>query len=252
LLDQNSHSGIRGRAVEGSAFFLARVKAMDTTTLDILYEDNHLLALNKPNGLATQGAEAGRPSLLALAKEYIKQKYGKPGNVYLGTVSRLDAAVSGVVIFARTSKAAARLAEQFRNRTVRKVYWAVVTGSAAPSETCENWLVRDDARRLVRLADAKTAGAQHARLTYCRKQRLRRGWLLEVTLETGRKHQIRAQLAARDLPIFGDRKYGSREPFAEGIALHSRLLELTHPTRSETIRLLADVPATWRTFGIHR
>lgn len=223
---------------------------MNRSAFEILYEDNHLLAVNKPAGLPTQGAEAGKPSLLVLAKDYIKQKYHKPGNVYLGTVSRLDAAVSGVVVFARTSKAAARLSEQFRARATHKVYWAVVSGQPAEMEICVDWLVKDEAHQRMRVADNRTSGAQTARLTYHRKQKLQRGWLLEIELETGRKHQIRVQLAARGLPIVGDRKYGSPEPFAGGVALHSRLLELAHPTRPEKLALVADPPKIWRNLGL--
>jgi 23S rRNA pseudouridine1911/1915/1917 synthase len=218
---------------------------MARATLDVLYEDNHLLAVNKPAGIPTQGAEANRPSLLSLAKTYVKEKYHKPGNVYLGTVSRLDALVSGVVVFARTSKAAARLAEQFRDRTVRKVYWAIVGGNPTANATCDDWLAKDEARHRMRVVDARSTDAAPARLTYRRLRRVSRGWLLEVTLETGRKHQIRAQLAARGLPILGDQKYGSRESFPGGIALHSRLLELVHPTRGEPITFLAEPPESW-------
>lgn len=220
------------------------------TNLEVIYEDNHLLALNKPPGIATQGAEAGRPSLLHLARHYIKQKYRKPGNVYLGTVSRLDAAVSGVVVFARTSKAAARLSEQFRRHTVRKVYWAVVSGEPAAGATCTDWLVKDESRQRMQVADEGTAGTQFARLSYRRIQRLSAGWLLEIALETGRKHQIRCQLAARRLPILGDRKYGSRQFFSEGIALHARMLQLVHPTRDETFSLEADPPVSWGRLGL--
>jgi 23S rRNA pseudouridine1911/1915/1917 synthase len=222
---------------------------MVRTTLEVLYEDNHLFAVNKPAGIPTQGAEAERGSLLALAKTYIKEKYHKPGNVYLGTVSRLDAAVSGVVVFARTSKAAARLAEQFRDRTVRKIYWAIVAGNPAPFAACEDWLAKDEVRHRMRVVEARSAGAANARLAYRRLKRVGRGWLLEVSLETGRKHQIRAQLAARSLPILGDQKYGSRESFPGGIALHGRLLELVHPTRGEPMTFLAEPPPAWRSFG---
>jgi 23S rRNA pseudouridine1911/1915/1917 synthase len=222
---------------------------MPRTPLDVLYEDNHLLVVNKPAGIPTQGARAERASLLSLAKAYIKKKYGKPGNVYLGTVSRLDAAVSGVVVFARTSKAAARLAEQFRSRKVRKVYWAIVAGNPAAGATCHDWLAKDEARHRMRVVEGQSAGAVPARLDYRRLKHLDHGWLLEVTLETGRKHQIRVQLAARSLPILGDRKYGSRESFPGGIALHSRLLELVHPTRGEPMTLVAEPPAAWRSFG---
>ena len=215
---------------------------MHRAALDVLYEDNHLLVLNKPAGIATQGAAEGRPSLLALAKEYIKAKYRKPGNVYLGTVSRLDVAVSGAVVFARTSKAAARLSEQFRRHAVQKVYWAIVTGNPAASATCDDWLLKDEPRQRMQIADSQAAGAQNARLAYRRLQRHPRGWLLEVMLETGRKHQIRVQLAARGLPILGDRKYGSRKPWSAGIALHGRMLQLSHPTRGEIMTFLAEPP----------
>lgn len=223
---------------------------MHRSTLDVLYDDNHLLVINKPAGVVTQGAAAGETSLLELAKQYVKRKYHKPGNVYLGTVSRLDAAVSGVVVFARTSKAAARLAEQFRAHTVRKIYWAIVSGTPAVSDTCEDWLIKDEARQRMILADDQTAGAQLARLGYRRGQAVPGGWHLEIELETGRKHQIRVQLAGRGLPIVGDRKYGSPETFARGIALHSRLLEFKHPTRPETLTLVAPLPASWQTFRL--
>jgi 23S rRNA pseudouridine1911/1915/1917 synthase len=223
---------------------------MPPPALDVLYEDNHLLVLNKHAGIATQGARPGQPSLLELAKAYLKRKYQKPGNVYLGTVSRLDAAVSGVVVFARTSKAAARLSEQFRSHSTRKVYWAVVSGEPAEAESCSDWLVKDESRQRMCLTRDRSAGGQLARLHYRRGQRLPRGWLVEIELETGRKHQIRAQLAARGLPILGDRKYGSREPFDGGIALHSRLLELSHPTRPERLALVAEPPDTWRRMGV--
>jgi 23S rRNA pseudouridine1911/1915/1917 synthase len=223
--------------------------SMAKPKFEILYEDNHLVAMNKPPGLATQGAAAGLPSLVSLAKEYIKQKYHKPGNVYLGVVSRLDTVVSGVVVFARTSKAAARLTRQFRQREVTKVYWAIVSGSPPASDTCDDWLTKDEVQHRMQISDKRSPLAAHARLTYRRLKRLTRGWLLEVTLETGRKHQIRVQLSSRDLPILGDRKYGSREAFSAGIALHSRLLKLVHPTRHETLVFAANPPAAWRKLG---
>jgi len=218
--------------------------------LDVIYEDNHLLVVNKPAGIATQGAEAHQSSLLTLAKQYIKQKYRKPGKVYLGTVSRLDAAVSGVVVFARTSKAAARLSEQFREQTVKKLYWAVVSGNPAESDTCVDWLAKDEPRQRMRVVEPGTAGAQLARLTYRRLRRLAAGWLLEITLESGRKHQIRVQLAGRRLPVVGDRKYGSGETFSQGIALHARMLQLVHPTRDEAMIWKAEPPAAWSALGL--
>ena len=219
----------------------------------VLYEDNHLLALDKPAGLATMGAAAGRPSLWALAKEYIKQKYHKPGGVYLGTVSRLDAAVSGVVLFARTSKAAARLAEQFRSRATKKLYWAIVEGLPAPTDECVDWLIKDERlKRMCVVAASETAQrsrAQEAKLSYRRLRETSAGWLLEIDLHTGRKHQIRVQLSHRGLAILGDRKYGSRAQFTAGIALHARQLEFTHPTRRERLTLTAPVPPAWPKLG---
>lgn len=214
----------------------------------VLYEDNHLLALDKPAGLATMGAAAGRPSLWSLAKQYIKQKYGKPGGVYLGTVSRLDAAVSGVVLFARTSKAAARLAEQFRSRSTKKLYWAIVEGLPAPTAECVDWLIKDERLKRMRVvaANATAERAQQADLAYRRLHETAAGWLLEIDLRTGRKHQIRVQLSQRGLTILGDRKYGSRAPFTAGIALHARQLEFTHPTRRERLMLAAHLPPAWR------
>lgn len=216
----------------------------------VLHEDNHLLALNKPVGLITQGASADKASLFTLAKDYLKQKYHKPGNVYLGTVSRLDRAVSGVVLFARTSKAAARLSEQFRQRTAEKIYWALVSGNPRPNEDCVDWLLRDERLARTLVCDRANDRGQEALLSYRRVRRAGRGWLLEVNLGTGRKHQIRAQLAARGLTIFGDRKYGSREVFAQGIALHARQLTVTHPTRGTPLTITAPLPDTWAGSGV--
>lgn len=232
---------------------------MSRPALEILYEDNHLLAVAKPAGLATMGAVEGTTTLLTLARRYIKDRYGKPGNVYLGVVSRLDAPVTGVVLLARTSKAAARLTEQFRSRAVVKDYWAVVEGLLEPIEaTCTDWLLKDDAAARMRVVAPGTSGAQEARLSYRRLptagQRTGQGagrvCLLEVRLETGRKHQIRVQLASRGHPIMGDAKYGSRRRFAEGIALHARRLQFTHPVRGEPIVLEARLPVAWREFGV--
>lgn len=222
---------------------------MQSSRLQILYEDNHLLAVSKPVGLATMGVAAGRPSLLALAKDYIKQRYEKPGNVYLGAMSRLDAPVSGIVLFARTSKAAARLTEQFRTRVVDKSYWAIVSGQPPLEEQCVDWMIKDERHRKMHRTSAGRPGAQEARLSYRRLIQVRQFWLLEVKLETGRKHQIRVQLSGRGLPVVGDRKYGSREDFPAGIALHARRLQFTHPTQGTAINLIAPSPVAWRKFG---
>jgi 23S rRNA pseudouridine1911/1915/1917 synthase len=218
----------------------------DQPLLDVLYEDNHLLALNKPAMLATMGVEADRPSVLSAAKEYLRKKYQKPGNVYVGIVSRLDGPVTGVVLLAKTSKAAARLSEAFRSRTVRKIYWAAVEGEAAPvSGELEHYLRKDERHRKVHVTHAGADGAQHARLAYRTLQSAGGLTLLEVEPETGRKHQIRVQLAKAGWPIVGDSKYGGREAFGSGIALHARALELEHPVRHEPLRIEAPLPRAW-------
>ncbi len=216
-------------------------------TLHVLYEDNHLLALDKPAGLATMGLSPGAPTLLAVAKEYIKGKYGKPGNVYLGVVSRLDAAVSGIVLLARTSKAAARLTERFRQRVVEKTYWALVEGRPDPPEgDCHGWLAKDERQRRMHVCRPGAPGAQEARLSYRVLARVGEDSLLEIDLATGRKHQIRVQLAALGHPILGDAKYGSRRPFAHGIALHARRLAVPHPVRAGAmVKIEAPLPTYW-------
>lgn len=224
---------------------------MATDPLPILYEDNHLLAVVKPAGLATMGLPDGKPTLLTLAKSYVKERYHKPGNVYLGVVSRLDFPVTGLVLLARTSKAARRLSEQFRTRAVEKVYWAIVEGSPEPAAgTCEDWLGPDKRRRRMRIVGPTMPQAKVARLAYRRLRRLGGGTLVEIRLATGRKHQIRLQLAHRGHPILGDRKYGSVRTFASGIALHARSLTFTHPVKNERLTLEAPVPEAWSSSGV--
>jgi 23S rRNA pseudouridine1911/1915/1917 synthase len=217
----------------------------------VLCEDNHLLAVNKPAMLPTMGVAEGQPSLIAAARDYLKTKYGKPGNVYLGVVSRLDAVATGVVLFARTSKAAARLTEQFRSREVEKTYWAIVEGTPRPSsQLCVEWLRKNETLHKMEVVAENTPGAQEARLSYRVLGEANGGTLLEVRLETGRKHQIRVQLGHRGLPIRGDRKYGARSSFTSGIALHARRLELAHPVRKTPLQLTAPLPDSWRAAGI--
>jgi 23S rRNA pseudouridine1911/1915/1917 synthase len=235
---------------------------MTPATLDILYEDNHLLALNKPAGLPTMGVTPQVPSLVRLAKQYLKQKYKKPGNVYLGVVSRLDAVASGVVLFARTSKAAARLTEQFRSRQVEKIYWAIVSGRIEPpAGEWTDWIVKDDARKRMIIARPNTPGAKQAQLSYRRLDMIGGDSLVEIGLETGRKHQIRLQLSVRGFAILGDRKYGSRVSFAsdrrraardvaDAIALQARRLTIVHPVRGEELEFTARLPKTWQAWGV--
>lgn len=224
---------------------------MTTEPFPVLYEDNHLLAVSKPAMLPTMGVPSDRPSLLSMAKTYIKRKYSKPGNVYLGTVSRLDAPVTGIVLFARTSKAAARLASQFRNRTVEKIYWAVVDPEPSPSSgTRVDWLLKHERHRRMVAVDTGNPDAQQARLSYETLANQAQGWLVRIRLETGRKHQIRVQFSQLGSPVLGDRKYGSPHRFPVGIALHARQLTIQHPVRSEPLVLRAPLPQAWKHLGI--
>ncbi|MCL2744702.1 MAG: RluA family pseudouridine synthase [Planctomycetaceae bacterium] len=220
--------------------------------MHVLYEDNHLLALVKPAGLATMGLPQGEETLLTQAKEYLKWKYNKPGEVYLGVVSRLDVPVSGVVLFARTSKAAARLNEQFRTHTVEKIYLAIVEGKIVPPEhTLTGYLKEDERHRKVFLT--KQQDGKEVILHYKTVRQVASNTFVEVKLETGRKHQIRIQLSSHGFPILGDRKYGSRVAFSDEIALHAHRLIFSHPIADETgkerrIELTAPLPETWKKF----
>jgi 23S rRNA pseudouridine1911/1915/1917 synthase len=219
--------------------------------LDVLYEDNHCLAVNKPAGRLTQGDDTGDPNLVDLARDYLKAKYAKPGNVYVGLVHRLDRPVSGVVLVARTSKAAARLSEQFREGAVEKVYWAIVEGRPRDAEgEWVDFLRKDAVRNVVEVGARGSTGSHEARLGYrVLETHQGRAWL-EIRPVTGRSHQIRVQLASRGLPIVGDRKYGARSTLyaTDGkprVALHARGLRFNHPIRKEAIWLSAPVPADW-------
>ncbi len=219
--------------------------------MEILYEDNHLLAVNKPAGLATMGVAADENSLVVLAKQYIKRRYRKPGNVYLGVVSRLDTATSGVVILARTSKAAARLTEQFRTRAVQKTYWAIVAGAIEPrAAELVDWVVKDEAQQRMAIARPEVSGAKEARLRYQLIKPVAGGSWLEIDLLTGRKHQIRLQLASRGFPVWGEWKYAQARPFGNGLALHARRLALEHPVSKTPLDLVAQLPAVWRSLGL--
>jgi 23S rRNA pseudouridine1911/1915/1917 synthase len=217
----------------------------------VLYEDNHLLVVNKPAGLPTMGVAEDKPSLLSQAKRYIKQKHHKPGAVYLGIVSRLDAPVTGVLVIARTSKAASRLTDQFRRRRVEKLYWAVVEGQLeAEQGRLVDWLRKDERHRRMHTTGPDAAGAQEARLEFRVLRRLHDRTLVEVELETGRKHQIRVQFAEAGCPVFGDRKYGGQRRIASGIALHARRLVFDHPTRGDSLSFTAPLPACWKSLGL--
>ncbi len=223
--------------------------------LEILFEDNHCLTVNKPAGLLTQGDVTGEPTLLDVARAYLKERYHKPGNVFVGLVHRLDRPTSGVVLLARTSKAAGRLSEQFREGMIEKTYWAVVEGNC-PEDSGEwtDMLSKDERRNVIRVVDRGVTGGHEARVTFRVLECDRKTTMLELRPLTGRSHQLRVQLASRGLPIVGDRKYGAsiRLLALDGhprVALHARQLKFTHPTRTEVISVSAPVPADWPASG---
>jgi 23S rRNA pseudouridine1911/1915/1917 synthase len=213
--------------------------------LQPLYEDNHIIAVNKKVGELVQGDRSGDPCLADTVKRYIGEKYGKPGRVFLGVVHRLDRPTSGVVLFARTSKALRRLNALFRENRVRKVYWGIVKNPPPKrSDTLVHYLTRNTTRNKSYPRAASADGAKEARLSYRWILSTDRYHLLEVELHTGRHHQIRAQMAAIGCPIKGDLKYGFPRSNPEGgIHLHAREISFDHPVQKKPLRIVADPPA---------
>jgi len=212
----------------------------------LLYEDNHLLALYKPAGLLVQGDRTGEPSLLNLAKLWIKERYQKPGQVYLGLVHRLDRPVAGVSLFCRTSKASARLSDQFRQGTVRKEYLAVVLGKPEPEEGRLAHHLERLPERSSRVVAVPSPRSQEARLSYRVLASTGETSLVAVELETGRHHQIRLQMAHVGHPLLGDLRYGAPAPLPQKqIALLAWRLAVHHPTRQEPIFLESPLPRGW-------
>lgn len=210
--------------------------------MDIIYEDNHLLVVNKPAGQLVQGDQTGRTTLLEEAKAWLKAKYNKPGNVFLGLVHRLDRPASGVVVLARTSKAASRLSEEIRSRRPRKTYWAQVAGEVPAEGHFVDQLERDEfTSRVVAAPAGKEARLSYNRLTYEHGVSL-----VEIALETGRHHQIRVQFSHRGFPILGDRRYGSKHAFGDdAIALHAHKMVICHPTTREEMSFVAEPNDDW-------
>ncbi|RJR30518.1 MAG: RluA family pseudouridine synthase [Desulfobacteraceae bacterium] len=207
----------------------------------ILYEDNHLIAVHKPAGVLVQGDKSGDIHLMDVVKRYIKVRYGKPGEVFLGLVHRIDRPVSGVVVFARTSKAASRLCSQWRAREVEKIYWALVRGRLEPAEGILRSYLRKGSRRVF-VEDQGERNMQEAILSYRTLSAKGEVSLVEIGLHTGRKHQIRVQLADAGRPIVGDWKYGSVERRGREICLNAHSLTLIHPTRGEKISIESPAP----------
>lgn len=212
--------------------------------MEVLYEDNHIIIVNKRAGEIVQGDKTGDVPLVETVKEYIKERYAKPGAVFLGVTHRVDRPVSGVVVFARTSKALARLNDMFRTQQVQKTYWAVVRElPPQPEATLTQWLVRNERMNKSFAYDTERSGAKRASLTYRVIGKSERYHLLEVHLHTGRHHQIRCQLAHIGSPIVGDLKYGAPRSNPDGsICLHARTIEFEHPVSHIQIRVEAPLP----------
>lgn len=217
---------------------------MKLTENDILYEDNHLIAVNKKPSQIVQGDKSGDKPLSELIKEFLKEKYNKPGNVFAGVIHRLDRPVSGVVLFAKTSKALSRLNELFKTRAVTKTYWAVVKNKPEPEEGhLLHYMIKNEVKNISKAYNEPRKGALRAELDYKILASSDNYYLLEVLPLTGRHHQIRVQLASIGCPIKGDLKYGfERSNKNASIHLHARKLSFIHPVKNEKIEITAPAP----------
>ena len=220
--------------------------------MNVLYEDNHIIAVNKAAGEIVQGDKTGDKSLCDLMKQYLKEKYAKPGNVFVGLPHRLDRPVSGIVVLAKTSKALERLNTMFRDGKVKKIYWAITKTSPAKSEDdIRSWILRNEKMNKSFSYPKEVKDSKEALLHYRHISASQNYNLLEVELKTGRHHQIRCQLASIGCPIKGDLKYGAQRSNPDGsISLHARYIEFTHPVSKELIQITAPVPADklWQSF----
>lgn len=221
--------------------------------MTVLYEDNHLMVVNKEPGEIVQGDKTGDEPLVETLKRWLKEKYGKPGNVFLGVVHRLDRPVGGVVVFAKTSKALTRLNEMFRKGEVHKTYWALTRNKPTlPAARLVNWITTVEKTNKSTAHGRPVAGAKEAALSYAHRASSDRYHLLEVNLETGRKHQIRVQLSAAGMPVKGDLKYGDKRSNSDGsISLLARRIRFEHPVSHEMIDITAPLPPDklWQAFA---
>ena len=212
--------------------------------LPVLFEDNHLLVVDKPAGMPSQPDRTGDPDVLTIGKAIIKERYNKPGAVFLGLVHRLDRPASGVMVLARTSKSASRLSEQFREKTIRKTYLALVEGTPVKGDMYEDWMLKD--RERVQVVEKGTRGAKKANLQIKDVVRFGPVSLVRIILETGRSHQIRVQFSERGHPLVGDFRYRSRRELdGKNLALHAGDLAFQHPTKKDRINFSSLVPPTW-------
>ena len=220
--------------------------------MTVLYEDNHIIVINKAAGEIVQGDKTGDASLCDTMKQYLKEKYAKPGNVFIGLPHRLDRPVSGVVVFAKTSKALERLNRMFSEGSVKKIYWALTKGIPVPAEAeLESWILRNEKMNKSFSYPKEVKGSKRAVLHYRLAAASQNYNLIEVELKTGRHHQIRCQLSSIGCPIKGDLKYGAQRSNPDGsISLHARYIEFVHPVSKELIAVTAPLPKDrlWQSF----
>lgn len=220
--------------------------------MKVLYEDNHIIVVNKAAGEIVQGDKTGDESLCDTMKQYLKEKYNKPGNVFVGLPHRLDRPVSGVVVLAKTSKALERLNEMFRTSAVKKIYWAISKESPLqPEGELRGWILRNESRNKSFVYNKEVKGSKEAILDYRTIAHSQNYTLIEVELKTGRHHQIRCQLSAMGCPIKGDLKYGAKRSNPDGsISLHARRVEFIHPVSKIPLCIVAPVPddRLWQSF----
>ena len=220
--------------------------------MKVLYEDNHIIVINKRAGEIVQGDKTGDTPLCDTMKQYLKEKYAKPGNVFIGLPHRLDRPVSGIVVFAKTSKALERLNRMFSEGAVKKIYWALTKGIPTPAEAdIDSWILRNEKMNKSFSYPKEVKGAKHALLHYRLVAASQNYNLIEVELKTGRHHQIRCQLSSIGCPLKGDLKYGAQRSNPDGsISLHARYIEFTHPVSKETIAITAPLPGDklWQSF----
>ncbi len=212
--------------------------------INVIYEDNHLLVVEKPVNVLSQGDDTNDKDMVNLLKDYVKNKYNKPGNVFIGLVHRLDRPVGGVMVFAKTSKAASRLSDQVRTKTFKKTYKAVIHGNMPKSQdVLKDYLYKNKKTNMVSVVNKDHKESKNAELSYKTLETVNKFSLVEIDLKTGRPHQIRVQFASRRHPLYGDQRYGATvNKVGQQIALWSNTLEIEHPTTKETMKFVCNPP----------